>query len=112
MERRRRKQEESPEPRAERFRPTDLEVVRFGPGDGGLEFVVLAFRVPRLALPSRLTPAEREVARLWCEGWLPATIARRRRRSRFTIVNQVRSIYAKLEVNSRADLLHALTTGS
>jgi DNA-binding CsgD family transcriptional regulator len=109
MERRRRKAEESPEPRAERFKPAELEVVRFE--DGGLEFVVLAFRMPRLALPARLTPAEQEVARLWCEGFLLSTIARRRRRSRFTVVNQVRAVYAKLEVTSRAELLHALTTG-
>lgn len=96
-------------PSAESFRPADLEVVQFE--RGALEFAVLAFRMPRLALPPALTPAEQEVARLVCEGWSPSTIARRRRRSRFTIVNQIRSIYAKLGVNCRAELLHALTAG-
>jgi DNA-binding NarL/FixJ family response regulator len=109
MERRESTGGHSPGPSPESFRPADLEVVRFERGD--LDFAVLTFRMPRLELPSRLTPAEQEVARLLCEGWSPSAIARRRRRSRFTIVNQVRSIYAKLGVNCRAELLHALTAG-
>ena len=92
-----------------RFQPGDLEIVQFE--RGGLEFAVLAFRMPRLDLPARLSPAEQEVARLLCEGRSPSMIARRRQRSRFTVVNQVRSIYSKLGVTCHAELLHALTVG-
>jgi DNA-binding NarL/FixJ family response regulator len=94
---------------ADSFRPADLEVVEFERMD--VAFAVLSFSMPRFDLPARLSPAEREVARLLCEGWSLTTIAQRRQRSRFTVVNQVRSIYAKLGVTSHADLLHALTTG-
>jgi DNA-binding CsgD family transcriptional regulator len=94
---------------AAHFRPADLEIVHFE--GAGVAFAVLAFRIPRLALPALLSPAEQDVARLLCDGFSPATIARRRQRSRFTIVNQVRSIYTKLGVTSHAELLHALTIG-
>src|SRR6187549_3496841 len=88
---------------AESFRPSDLEIVHFERAD--VAFAVLAFRMPGVDVPDRLSPAEAEIARLLCEGWSPSAIARRRRRSRFTIVNQVRSIYAKLGVTCHTELL-------
>lgn len=44
-----------------------------------------------------LTPAEREVARLACQGLDNATIARRLHRSTRTVANQLTSVYAKLQ---------------
>ena len=96
---------------AESFRPSDLAIVHFHFERADVAFAVLAFRMPGLDVPARLSPAEQQIARLLCEGWSPSAIARRRRRSRFTIVNQVRSIYAKLDVTSHAELLRALTRG-
>jgi len=92
---------------AERFSPSDLAIVHFERTD--VAFAVLAFRLPELEVPVRLPPAEAQIARLLCEGWSPSVIARRRRRSRFTIVNQVRSIYAKLGITCHTELLRALT---
>lgn len=92
---------------AETFRPADLAIVHFERSD--VAFAVLAFRMPGLDVPARLSPAEAQIARLLCEGWSPSAIARRRRRSRFTIVNQVRSIYAKLGITCHTELLRALT---
>lgn len=92
---------------ADSFRPSDLAIVHFERAD--VEFAVLAFRMPGLDVPARLSPAEGQIARLLCEGWSPTAIARRRRRSRFTIVNQVRSIYAKLGITCHNELLRALT---
>ncbi len=43
-----------------------------------------------------LTPAEREVARLACQGLDNAGIARRLRRSQRTVANQLSQVYAKL----------------
>jgi DNA-binding NarL/FixJ family response regulator len=88
--------------------PADLEIVRLERSHD-LQFAVLAFKLPRIEVPGHLSPAEQEIARLLCDGWSPAAIARKRRRSPLTIVNQVRSIYAKLDVCCHAELLHALT---
>ena len=43
-----------------------------------------------------LTPAEREVVRLACEGLDNATIARRLRKSERTVANQLTTVYGKL----------------
>lgn len=55
-------------------------------------------------LPTSLTAAERDVARLVIEGLSNAAIAARRSTSIRTVANQLRSIFAKLAVGSRRQL--------
>jgi DNA-binding NarL/FixJ family response regulator len=86
--------------------PRGLAVRRLTLGD--LEVAVLSFCLPSLHFPPELTPAEREIASLLCEGRPLKTIAKLRHRSRCTILNQARSIYAKLGVHSRAEMVHRL----
>jgi DNA-binding CsgD family transcriptional regulator len=85
----------------------DLGMVRFLVGDQ--ELAVLAFTVPELRFPKELSEAEREIARHLCEGRSMAAIAKLRRRSPFTILNQMRSLYAKLDIHTRAELVYQLS---
>jgi DNA-binding NarL/FixJ family response regulator len=67
------------------------------------EFAVIRIAIaPKL--PPSLTAAEREVAKLVIEGLSNAAIAAQRSTSVRTVANQLRSIYAKLEVGSRRQL--------
>lgn len=75
----------------------------------GRELALLSFSIPALRYPVRLSRAEREVAALLCDGWSVAAIARQRCRSPFTVLNQVRSLYARLGVSSHVGLVHRLT---
>ena len=72
----------------------------------GLELAILEWPAPlvRSKTEQRLTPAERDVAGLVLEGLTNRVIAERRGRSARTVANQLASIYAKLEVGSRAEL--------
>jgi DNA-binding CsgD family transcriptional regulator len=85
--------------------PKGLEAHAFTVGAD--DFVLLM--VPRLApvLPSTLTAAECDVARLANEGRSNVEIARKRRTSRNTVANQLRSIYQKLGISNRVELAHA-----
>ena len=56
-----------------------------------------------------LTPAEQAVAALVSQGLSNAQIAQRRGRSPRTIANQVRSIYIKLGIGSRQQLVRLLS---
>ncbi|MBM3853227.1 MAG: helix-turn-helix transcriptional regulator [Verrucomicrobia bacterium] len=62
----------------------------------------------RLRLLWMLTPSEREIALLICEGCSNQEIARRRKKSLLTIKKQVTSVFAKLNVPSRARLMALL----
>ena len=59
----------------------------------------------------RLTPAEREVARLIAAGTSNVEIARRRRSSPRTVANQAATIFRKLGVTSRLGLYALLARG-
>ena len=74
----------------------------------GQRIAVLSFPIPELRFPSELTTVERQIARLLVQGRSPDTIARARKRSTFTVVNQIRSIYGKLGVHSLAQLVDRL----
>jgi DNA-binding NarL/FixJ family response regulator len=89
--------------------PRDLQVRHLNVG--GVEMAVFSFELRSFLFPAELTVAEREIARLLCEGRPLKVIAKLRRRSRCTILNQARSIYAKLGVHSRAELVHRLVKG-
>lgn len=69
------------------------------------EVVLLTWCEQRPSAFGRLTPAEREVVLLLSAGLSNAAIARRRARSQRTVANQVASIFAKLGVSSRSELL-------
>ena len=74
----------------------------------GREYAYLSY-VPRgLARPARLTDAKAHVAELVLRGASGAEIARARGVSPRTIANQLASIYRKLGVCTRAELVLAL----
>jgi DNA-binding NarL/FixJ family response regulator len=86
--------------------PPLLEAVTFSHGE--LVGAVLMVSLPRPRLPASVPPAEREIAEQLFAGLSLAAIARNRGRSRFTVMNQVRSLYRRLGVASRAELAHLL----
>ncbi len=80
-------------------------------GDGIDEVAVLALPAAQNAvLFARLTVAEREVAGVIVTGASTASIARSRGTSEHTVANQLRRIYQKLGVRTRAELVHAFRT--
>lgn len=87
----------------------DLAAVTFGRGE--LAGAIIRLPEPRPTAPIALPAAEREIAALLFEGLSLAAIARRRGRSRFTVMNQVRSLYRRLGVVSRVDLVRVLARG-
>ncbi len=78
-----------------------LRVVRFEAG--GRRFAALVVDMDE-DLPSPLTPAEREVARLVREGLSNAEIASARGTSANTVANQIAAIMRKLRVGSRVEI--------
>lgn len=83
--------------------PRELELSRFDSGDG--EMVVLAFPVDGAATGDALTPAEHAVVAAIEAGMSNAEIARVRGTSARTVANQIASIFRKLKVGSRAELV-------
>lgn len=73
----------------------------------GEEFVVVSFPLD-LAAETPLTAAEREVAALAARGMSNREIAKARKASENTIANQLKSIFKKLGVRSRMDLVRLL----
>ena len=71
---------------------------------GSTEVLVVSYPVPAAALPT-LTRAERSVLDGLLRGVSLARIARGRRRSAATVKNQAASIYRKLGVHSRSELV-------
>lgn len=67
------------------------------------------FSTEALPLLQRLSPSERSVAALLAKGLRNEAIARRRRRSRKTVESQITSIYRKLEVENRSQLIRLLS---
>jgi DNA-binding CsgD family transcriptional regulator len=72
------------------------------------ELAVLSFPAPALELPSSLSAAEREIVLALAEGLSNAAIARQRGTSTRTVANQVSSLFRKMNVRSRTELLLAL----
>jgi len=75
---------------------------------GGAELAVVSYDLGSVEL-GRLTAVEREVAALLLAGRSRSAIAMARGRSKATIARQVESIYKKLGVRSRAELVSLLT---
>jgi DNA-binding NarL/FixJ family response regulator len=83
--------------------PKGLEVTTFELG--GDEYATFSFPVPALRVPDGLSYAEQAVVRAVLEGKSNAEIAKGRGTSPNTVANQLRSIYSKLRVTCRIELV-------
>jgi DNA-binding CsgD family transcriptional regulator len=89
--------------------PSSLHARRFEiEGD---EYVLLEFPWPATKLPKTLSVAERDVTRLATEGRSIVEIAKARGTSEHTVSNQLRAVYKKLGISSRAELVRACRHG-
>jgi DNA-binding NarL/FixJ family response regulator len=77
---------------------------------GSEELAVLSFPLPAIPLPASLSPAERDVAIAIVAGKTNEEIAAERRSSVRTVANQVASMFRKLQVRSRGELVAVLCT--
>ena len=80
--------------------PDGARVTHLGPDLAGIDFPI-----PGATLPAALTDAEQEVALLVFEGATDEQIAAERGASVKTVGNQLGSIFRKLGVSSRAQLV-------
>lgn len=87
--------------------PRNLRARRFTFQSG--EYLVLSFELGDETLPSTLTPAERDVAASVLAGASNAEIAQQRGTTTRTIANQLASVFQKLGVESRAELISRLS---
>jgi DNA-binding NarL/FixJ family response regulator len=87
--------------------PKQWQTTRIEAGGQELELVETNAQ-PKPSALAPLTPAERAIAKLVLEGKTNEAIAKARRTSRNTVVNQLRAIYEKLGVRSRSELVRAL----
>lgn len=76
--------------------------------DASGDYVVLSRPVVPATMPPELTKAEADVARRVVAGEQNDTIARARRTSQRTVANQLASIFKKLGVSSRSELIAKL----
>lgn len=83
-----------------------ISAVTFGRAE--LAGAVFEIALPKFDLLRELPSSEREVAVLLFDGYSIAAIAQIRQRSRFTIMNQVQSLYRRLQVGSRRELAQRL----
>lgn len=79
---------------------------------GNHEFLVLSFDLATIVPPSGLTRSESDVVRAVAEGLSTAEIATRRGTSRRTVTNQLSSVFSKLGVSSRAELVLKCARGA
>jgi DNA-binding CsgD family transcriptional regulator len=82
--------------------PGELTVSVASAADG--DVCVFSFPLPDPALPSDLTPAERDVVRCALRGMSNRQIARARSRVPRTVIKQLASAYRKLGIHSRSEL--------
>lgn len=80
------------------------EVAAFTMSLGGERLLIFSVPLEEVA-EHGLTPSESEVAQAVCQGLSNHEIAQRRQTSVRTVANQLASIYEKLEVHSRAELV-------
>jgi DNA-binding NarL/FixJ family response regulator len=73
------------------------------------EYAIFAFPIPIVEPPPELSVAEREIVHAVAEGQSNKEIAQSRRTSPHTVANQLRSIYAKLGISSRIELIRRST---
>jgi DNA-binding CsgD family transcriptional regulator len=97
-----------PHRKAELPSPTGLEAATFSVDDD--EYAILSFPLPEVRIPAELTTAEAEVVRSALDGRSNAEIARARKTSSNTVANQLRSVYAKLQLSGRNELAQHCAT--
>jgi DNA-binding NarL/FixJ family response regulator len=90
--------------------PRGLEASTFSIGDD--DYVIFNFPLPDVQIPKGLTPAEEDVVRAVLDGHSNAHIARMRRTSSNTVANQLRSIYSKLRISGRLELIKRCIAGA
>jgi DNA-binding NarL/FixJ family response regulator len=71
--------------------------------------VLAVAHAPNAAAMKKLSATEREIAEMVVSGKTNAAIARARGTSTSTVANQMRAIFEKLDVGSRAELVRRLT---
>jgi DNA-binding CsgD family transcriptional regulator len=87
--------------------PAELEVRHIN--RGGESFAVLSFAIREVEVPPNLTEAERQVVDAVLRGCSTSEIAVGRGRAPRTISNQLASIFRKLGVRSRSELVARLS---
>jgi len=75
----------------------------------GVRLRVVSVTRPELGVVGRLPGAELDIVRSLVEGHSHADIARRRGTAQRTIANQIASVFRRLDVSSRAELIHRLS---
>jgi DNA-binding NarL/FixJ family response regulator len=75
------------------------------------EYVVFEFPLPAVEPMPELSVAEREIVGALVEGRSNKEIAKERGTSHRTVTNQLRSIYEKLGVTGRIELVRRCTLG-
>ena len=88
--------------------PPDLFVRHFS-GTDGRDYAALWF-TRRAGRGTALTEAEREVAEMILAGFSNEAIAAVRRVKKATVATQVRSVFARFGVSSRAELIGRLAS--
>ena len=76
---------------------------------GSDEYAILVFPIQAVEAPQGLSPAETAIAMAVFAGKSNASIAADRRTSLNTVANQLRSIYQKLGVSGRRELIRSFT---
>ncbi|HVU02576.1 MAG TPA: LuxR C-terminal-related transcriptional regulator [Polyangiaceae bacterium] len=84
--------------------PRGLEAYTGTMGDE--EIIVVGFDLPKISVPPGLSAAEEEIVRAIASGLQNAEIARQRGTSVRTVANQIASIFSKVGVGSRAELVY------
>ncbi|HEV8548090.1 MAG TPA: helix-turn-helix transcriptional regulator [Polyangiaceae bacterium] len=85
------------------FSPRGLEVHTLATSDD--EYLLVSYDLPTAVAPAGLTRAEEDVALAVSSGLTNGEIAEQRGTSQRTVANQLRSIFAKLGLSSRAELV-------
>lgn len=83
----------------------NLQQVVFETEVDGLRFTVTCAHLSRISTNTRLSPREREITHLIIKGLPNKTIAVVLNISRWTVGTYVKRIFAKLNVNTRAELV-------
>jgi DNA-binding CsgD family transcriptional regulator len=73
------------------------------------EYAIFTFPIPEIEPLPELSAAEREIVHALVEGQSNKEIAERRGTSHHTVANQLRSIYVKLGVSGRVELIRRCT---
>jgi DNA-binding CsgD family transcriptional regulator len=89
--------------------PEGLEAAEFAVGED--QYVVFSLRLPEPVVPPNLTAAEQVVVREVLAGRSNSEIAATRGTSTHTVANQLRSVYTKLGISGRVELVRVCFPG-